>query len=239
MSDLSLLNSYELDVLEARWNSTVFGEGKYFRHLSLLTAHEARETFKWLMLKYQEPHRSYHNLNHLLFLLRCSYSDTLYANKAKHREFLVKGNLFIFFHDCIYNIPALDNEESSAKEAEKRMQLMGFNSVITDFVCSTIRLSNHTEKCDDSEQQLLLDYDLAVLGGTPQEYQQYAQDIRNEYGVVSQDVWVEKRGDFLMYMLNKESIFQHPTSIAKYELQARMNLKAELESLNRNYNTNT
>lgn len=128
----------------------------------------------------------------------------------------------------VHNIPSSDNELQSAEKARKYMHAMGFTAQDVDFVYDTIMLSTHTSETLDSAQRELLDADLAILGSDDNIYQKYAQDIRDEYSFVPQDVWNEKRQEFLKYMLNKRKIYQHPLIRAKYEQKARANMLNEI-----------
>jgi predicted metal-dependent HD superfamily phosphohydrolase len=215
-------------LLRAYWTSALYNSAERFRRSNAVFDFHVNQTFEWLMIKYQERHRKYHNLSHLVSLF--GFPD-VFRPDSDVTKFFCEKTLFFFFHDCIYDIPAIDNEQASAKEARERMVLMGFHTYgddsILDFVCSAIELSNHASPCDDVLQQELLDYDLAILGTEPSTYLKYTLDVRAEYSAVPQDVWNEKRGEFLNYMLNKPHIFQTEFFQKKYEKNARQNMTAE------------
>ena len=61
--------------------------------------------FQVLEEKYAEPHRHYHNLNHIGFLLR-KFDET--GEKSEEIE------MAIWYHDAIYDPKAGDNEAQSA-----------------------------------------------------------------------------------------------------------------------------
>lgn len=226
------MDNAQVTLLRAFWAGALFTEAaEEFRDSSALSDYHANETFNFLIRCYQASERKYHNLNHLEFLFKIEtpgvWSD---------RDLLIR-TLFFFFHDCVYQIdpsnPVTDNEHRSAVEAMVRMQQMGFmkDESIIKFVCDTTELSNHTSTTSDPLQQFLLDCDLAILAAEPDEYTSYVHNVRNEYGLVPQSTWVQKRGDFLKYMLNKKSIFQNPHFITHYEKKAIKNMENELISL--------
>lgn len=226
------MDNAQVKLLRAFWTGALFTEAaEEFRHSSALSAYYANETFNFLITCYQSPERKYHNLNHLEFLFKM---ETPGAWSAK--ELLIR-TLFFFFHDCVYQIdpsnPVTDNEHKSAVEALERMKWMGLekDESVIKFVCETIELSNHTSSTNDPLQQFLLDCDLAILGAEPDEYKNYVHNVRNEYGVVSQPIWVQKRGEFLKYMLSKQNIFQSQHFITHYEKKAIKNMEDELTSL--------
>jgi predicted metal-dependent HD superfamily phosphohydrolase len=216
--------------LRAFWAKDIFHpDCEEYRAHYALTDYHANQTFDWLMSQYQEPHRYYHNLNHLHHLFSTPTSNSGY-NRSLPRT------LFFFFHDSIYNIPSTTNEEDSMAEFESRIRYMGFvdkSNEIIKIVSDAISLSKHTEPCNNPLQQELLDADLSILGVNPQDYHEYLINIRNEYGVVPQSVWHEKRGEFLEFMLSKPKIFQSTTFHPKYEEQARQNMSEELKKYTR------
>jgi predicted metal-dependent HD superfamily phosphohydrolase len=221
------LDNKDITFLRTFWHIALFtDEASKFRRSDAMADFHANDTFNWLITQYQEAHRKYHNLNHLLFLFK------LPPGTEHGYQFLVEKILFFFFHDCIYDIPASDNEARSSVEARKRMLDMGFSTKdfnnIPDFVCNAIELSTHATSNRIFLVSELLDADLSILGAEEEDYKQYIKNIREEYGVVSQDVWNEKRAEFLEHMLEKPRIFQSNEFYDKYEEKARINMKAEL-----------
>ena len=216
-------SNVQISLLRAVWASALYhADARHMRYQNPLTDKICNDAFDWLMSKYQENHRKYHNLNHLTFLfgLRKIHAGTSFVRTRRA--------MFFFFHDAIYNIPSSDNELKSAEKARVYMHGMGFTAQDIDFVYDTIVLSTHTSETSDSMQQELLDADLAILGSDDSIYQKYVQDIRDEYSLVPQDVWNEKRQEFLKYMLDKPKIYQHPLIRIQYEQKARENMLNEL-----------
>ena len=233
---MSTDNAKTIASLRTYWCSAVFTDTAHkFKESTALTDYYANQAFQTLMEKYQQPHRKYHNLSHLMFLKSLpSGSD---FGKPFDSWFFIERIMFFFYHDSEYFIdpinPILDNEHQSAVGARQDMLNMGFGAVkpeIIDFVCDTIELSNHVAPTSNPKQQFLLDCDLAILGASPSSYLEYTKNIRSEYGVVPQDVWDVKRAEFLEYMLDKENVFQHPFFQRQYEKQARKNMAAELKT---------
>jgi len=220
--------------LRTYWCSAVFTDTAHkFKESTALRDYYANQSFTRLMACYQEPHRKYHDLNHLVFLKSLPTGSDI--GKPFENWFFIERIMFFFYHDAVYRIdplsPVLDNEHKSAEMARTDMLNMGFGAVkpeIIDFVCETIELSNHATPTSNPKQQFLLDCDLAILGASPELYLDYVKNVRDEYGVIPQDVWNVKRAEFLEYMLKKSTVFQHPFFQKKYEKQARKNMKVEL-----------
>lgn len=182
--------------------------------------------FDWIEVKYQEPHRRYHTLDHLRFLFGLRFPE------PEDPEFAVARVMFFFFHDVVYDVPSAINERESADAARTRLTELGFAPTITEFVASTIERSDHKSSVEDPMQQLLLDADLAILGTEPSTYQNYVRCVREEYAVIPDPVWTEKRAEFLEATLEKPEIFQHPHFRTQLEPRARLNIARELQSFN-------
>ena len=77
---------------------------------------DSEPVFDQLQTHYTEPHRAYHNLDHI--------ADCLAQfDRAKHlARFPAELELAIWLHDIIYDTHASDNEEKSAQWAVDAMQ---------------------------------------------------------------------------------------------------------------------
>lgn len=142
--------------------------------------------------------------------------------------------LTIFFHDVIYDPKSSTNEEDSASLFEEfwnesRQDNDEVKSRVVRYILAT---KQHTATNDDACAQLLLDIDMAVLGKQKEAYWEYASLIRNEYSFVEHDVYCEKRAHVLKGFL-QQPIFGTVSMKEALEEQARENLKAEIESLER------
>ncbi|EPY30036.1 hypothetical protein STCU_04268 [Strigomonas culicis] len=79
---------------------------------------------------------------------------------------------------------------------------------------------------------VFLDMDLQVLGGEPERYAQYADQIRQEYEpVVGADAYNTNRCLFLSSFLERPMWFKTPYFFYTYEQRARENVKRERETL--------
>lgn len=69
---------------------------------------KAEEAFDFVIQKYSEPGRFYHNTEHILEVLRLVIQEQQIAKSIEAVEFAA------FFHDIVYDTRAGDNEEKSA-----------------------------------------------------------------------------------------------------------------------------
>lgn len=173
---------------------------------------------------YQEDFRKYHNLNHLEELFR--YYE-IYKSALKHPEEIA---LAIFYHDYVYNIWKKDNEDKSAIKATQVLKSIRYSIESIHRIEQLILATKHHNGASKDEK-FLIDFDLAIIGKSEEEYKQYAINIRKEYAKVPSFMYRKGRKKVLQHFLDKKSIFQTTEFISKYEEQARRNLRTELNQL--------
>lgn len=146
-----------------------------------------------LVERYREPWRRYHDVRHLLAVLR--QVDALAGDQDL---FIVR--LAAWFHDAIYDIPEreLTNEEGSARLALRELSRAGLEQEDLTQVARLVRMTaEHVPGSRDPEGELLCDADLAVLAGSPEEYAAYVADVREEYADVADDDFLSARFEVL------------------------------------------
>lgn len=131
------------------------------------------------LMRYDEPHRFYHNLSHIETMI----------SAAKKREILT-DELFlaIVFHDIIYNPKANNNEELSAELLYKYMPLNKIKQAILD---------TKTHKPTNELSKQLCDLDLAVLWSDYETFIDFEHKIFKEYQWVDYNIYKEKRLEIL------------------------------------------
>ncbi|WP_100926013.1 HD domain-containing protein [Tenacibaculum sp. SZ-18] len=92
-------------------------------------------------------------------------------------------------------------------------------------------LATKTHESEHLDAQYLIDFDLAILGQPSEVYQQYSKLIRTEYKLVPSLLYKQGRKKVLQHFIDKPFIYKTDTFIAKYEQQAKTNLKKELNTL--------
>lgn len=176
-----------------------------------------------LAAKYAEPHRHYHTAAHIAACLR-------HFDAVRHR---LSGPLAveraIFFHDVIYFPRRTDNEAASADFAASALKTLGVPAEEIAAVCRLILVTAHPSTPQTTDEQFLVDIDLAILGSSPAEFAAYERAIRREYAWVAGDIFRQKRGKLLRAFLQQTSIFRTNYFHEKYEAQARENISSALE----------
>ena len=180
-------------------------------------------SYHQIITRYSEPHRTYHTLNHIHHIFQ--KLDRL-SHPIHDRTSLT---LAIWLHDIIYNPKAKDNEQQSAHFAHQLLTPLQ----IPDRTLHTIQTlilttQHHNPNPYSTDQQILCDLDLAILGSPPKTYRQYAQAIRSEYAWIPQPDYCQGRIQILKTFLNRDRLYHIPELRDRYETQARQNLQQEI-----------
>lgn len=176
-----------------------------------------------LVKRYSEPHRHYHNLEHI---------SMLFATAASHGIRLsVPQVLAIWYHDSIYDPTTKDNEE---KSNELFLTHHG-DTLIKDYTtrASNIIIDTKFHRSENSESHTVLDLDLCGFGYDWETFQYTTSLIRKEYAHLPDDVWKVNRKLFLEMMLNRTFIFNTHWGRDFYEIKARKNIQKELLTLDK------
>lgn len=179
------------------------------------------EVFELLDKQYSDPSRHYHGWGHIADCLR-----NLDEVRDKIPFKIPTTECAIFFHDAIYSSRRKDNEIESAAWAPLCLVKMGVGDYrFTDNVALFIKASTHRYLSGPtSEMNLFLDIDLASLGYSLNTFQQNTREIRQEYGWVPTDQFIEERKKILNSFLLRPRIYYTDHFSSKYESQARLNL---------------
>ncbi|MEW2117183.1 hypothetical protein AB0945_18715 [Streptomyces sp. NPDC005474] len=196
-----------------------------------------------LIARYQEPQRRYHTLTHLTAVL--DHIDVLEralaragtpaptAAPAPHPlPDLALVRLAAWFHDAVYAPDRSENEERSARLAERALTEAGVSPAGTAEVARLVRLTvTHAPEPDDLGGQVLCDADLAILAAPPETYAAYTAAVREEYAFVPEDAFRAGRAAVLRQLLDLPQLFRTPYGSRHWEEPARANISAELERL--------
>lgn len=179
-----------------------------------------------LLTCWQEPQRRYHTLTHLTAVL--DHVDVL----AEYADDPDVVRLAAWFHDAVYLPDRSENEERSARLAERALPEAGVAADRTAEVARLVRLTvTHDPAPDDRDGQVLCDADLAVLAAPPAAYAAYTAAVRQEYHFVPDDALRSGRAAILRQLLELPRLFRTPYGQREWEPAARRNLSAELERL--------
>lgn len=200
-------------------------EDDFLKMMKRYTDDESYAKACWVALKhkYSAGSRHYHNLEHLAYMFR--WLATV-KSEVKNLDAMLFA---IYYHDSIYNTTRSDNEHQSALYFKKMISKTSFEAIteVMDLIAAT---KEHMQS-DDTDTNILLDLDLAVLGEKPENYLIYAKAIRKEYYIYPDFMYRKGRKKVLMNMLNLEAIYNTDFFKTLLETTAIENLKAELKNL--------
>jgi predicted metal-dependent HD superfamily phosphohydrolase len=182
----------------------------------------------YLLGRWSEPHRQYHDVTHLSAVL--DVVDA-FAQLAPYPD---RVRLAAWMHDAVYDPRALGdaNERDSAQFAEGLLTTLGIPDGVAAEVARLVGLTaGHATTADDPDGELLCDADLAVLAGDDDQYAQYAAAIRREYAHVPPEAFRAGRAQVLRALLELPSIYRLPPLRQAWEARARANLEKELTNL--------
>jgi len=178
---------------------------------------------------YSEPHRAYHNLDHLAFCLtgldevrpQGLGSDTV--------------ELALWFHDVIYDPRSKENEAESALFFRRETKDLGWRREFVEKVEHLILVTRKHEAGDDPEERLISDIDLAILGQDREAFGRYEDQIRSEYSWVDAETYRQGRSAVLRRFLERPSLYFTDFFRSRCEERARQNLQESLRRLDSSF----
>lgn len=200
---------------------------KYTELLSNSGFEEKEIQQNWLNLEnaYSKKSRYYHNLAHIADMIAC------YEWYLGRLEFPNEVLYAIFYHDYIYNSRKKDNELKSAVYAVKILPKDSkLNSqIIYDLICAT---KDHQFNGIE-DVKWLIDFDLKILSRDWEGYKIYFEQIRKEYSIYPDFLYIPGRIKALKHFLENASIFQTEEFRNLYETKARENIRMEIDFLSK------
>lgn len=198
-----------------------------FREVATLYRGDAAVvTEEWNYIKecHSSKSRHYHNLNHLQDVIQ-------QLTDSKDEEVWPVFVLATVYHDIVYSVTAKNNEEQSARIAIERMQRMKVPADIVSHVGRCILATKRHELTGDKVIDEFTDADMSILGREWGVYEQYAQQVREEYRIYPDLLYNPGRRKVLYSFLAMERIFKTDYFYDKYEQAARGNIKREADRL--------
>jgi predicted metal-dependent HD superfamily phosphohydrolase len=181
-----------------------------------------------LLRRWAEPHRRYHDLEHLTEVLTAV--DLLAADAAD----LPAVRLAAWFHDAVYLGRPGQDEADSAVLAEQVLTGLEVPVGRVARVAALVRMTAEHDPADgDLDAAVLNDADLAVLAAPAERYRRYREAVRQEYRQLPDEVFRAGRAAVLSALAGRHPLFRTATGRQRWEDAARANLAAELADLGR------
>lgn len=177
-----------------------------------------------LVSRYNEPHRFYHNLEHITVLFQLA--------SAHGVRLSIPQQLAIWYHDAIYEPGSVENEIKSAELLRTDCQSNCWLSEAIMYRAYDMVMATKRHLSSDNETQIILDLDLAGLGFDRASYEAATIKIHKEFEFrTGEPIPKDKRILFLESLLSREYIFYTSWGRDFYERSARRNIQNEINDL--------
>lgn len=181
--------------------------------------------FTRLAAAYAEPARAYHTAEHIQ---DCLAHLDLSRQTAQRPD---EAEAAIWFHDAVCLPGHPENEERSADLARTALAHAGVPPNMVKRVGNMILATRHQAVVEEPDAALVCDIDLSVLGRSPNLFDRFEQQIRQEYASLSESAYRNGRSRVLEKFLERPAIYQTAPFRERYEAQARANLARALKKL--------
>ena len=181
--------------------------------------------FDQLIAMYSEQWRSYHNTEHIKASI--GYFDLC----KDHAEFGDAIEFSIWFHDCIYELGAADNEAKSRDwflEKTNDYLVPALKQTADVLIMDTCHIS--VPKTADGK--LIADIDLTSFGLPWDEYMQDSLAVQSEFPPRPADSVASGKRAFLNNLIKDGQIYYSDYYLENYEHKAQENVQRHLEILN-------
>lgn len=188
-----------------------------------------------LRARYSEPHRRYHDIEHLTEVLAEAYRLLPGEPRADPAAVVLAA----WFHDAIYEPDSGPGESESLSADLVIDRLPAFATTdrdrLADEVARLVRLTvGHHAAGSDRSGAVLIDADLWILSSTPERYQRYVDGVRAEYAHVPDEAWLTGRSAVVRRFLdNLPSLYSSGALDDREERRDRaaLNLQREIDTL--------
>jgi len=192
---------------------------------SLEAVSDPELVFEALTRAYAEVQRAYHTLEHIQGCLG------EFDGAARLAEHALEVEAAVWLHDVVYDPRAADNEQRSADWAETALAQAEVSGEVIGRVRALILATRHQAIPQENDARLLMDIDLSILGRDWEAFERYEQQVRQEYGFVTETAFREGRAEILEGFLRREYIYQMSPFRERYEARARANLARSIVRL--------
>lgn len=200
------------------------------------------EALTTLVLAYTASNRAHHTIHHIMDMI--SVIDELIAMEYDTPPMDIYHTMIYaaFFHDIVCSGKSDDELQSaivavtwiSLDDRSRKHKISTLTQQVRELILLTKdhNLSN-IQFVPLTAAKIFIDADLAILSEHKTTYTKYTENIRKEYSHIPEHDYYFGRGAFLQKMLNKNSIFYTNHMITYANNNARDNMKAELDIIDK------
>lgn len=183
----------------------------------------AKAKFADIALRYGEPQRHYHTMNHVVAALK--EFDAIRDRLADPDTV----EMAIWLHDVIYDPKRNDNETASAAYAKELLMSLGCTARTTARVANLIIATTHAHDARlTPDAKYTVDIDLSSLAVPWKTFAKNGTDLRKENAHLSDTAHTNGQIAFLGSMLARKHIYATQFFRDRYEARARANIAKTL-----------
>jgi predicted metal-dependent HD superfamily phosphohydrolase len=185
-----------------------------------------------LLSRWAEPTRRYHTTTHLVEMF-WALEELEEGREIDDRQCSV-ARLAAWFHDAVYDPSASpgSNEADSATLARKTLRQLSLGDGDIGAIDRLIRLTaRHDADAGEPLDAAFHDADLWILSAARERFDDYCDQVRQEYAHVPDAVYRTGRAAILGPLLHRDRIYRTSHALHGWETPARMNLGRELTRL--------
>jgi predicted metal-dependent HD superfamily phosphohydrolase len=184
-------------------------------------------SFEKMVAQYRLPKRFYHTFSgHITFCL--AEMEKVPMHMLKDKDAIT---IALFIHDVMMDFSSDENEKRSAQFGLALCQELGAPEKFGSKVAKLVMATRHGAIPKSSDERIVIDIDLAILGQNAKIFEEYEKNIRLEYSFVPEGLFKKKRAEILQQFLDRPSIFLTRHFQEKYEERARANLAGSIKQL--------
>lgn len=179
---------------------------------------------------YTQPHRKYHNINHInacLVELENLPSGFLKYDLDRSNEYDIVETA-IWYHDAVYNPYSKLNEAKSVKLLPEWEDKWYFKSSVSSAIYATAKHTT-TQKDIAFATQVMLDIDLSGFGKSLLEFVTNGMNIRHEYYNTTLRDFLNGRLSFYKELAKRETLYYTDYFRDKYHKISQENMKWEID----------
>ncbi len=174
---------------------------------------------------YTQPHRYYHNINHI--------NDCLVELASVRHELSIRDQMIIeraiWYHDAVYNPYSKTNEADSAALVQYDGEFRSDMASETQAVILATKDHLITQPNLKHTVQYMLDIDLSGFGKPWHICKAHADNIRKEYYHTTDEEFYIGRLNFLEAINKRETLYYTDFFRNKYHEQSKINLVREID----------
>lgn len=185
-----------------------------------------------LLARWSEPARRYHTTRHLVEMF-WALEELEEGGEIDDRQCAL-ARLGAWFHDAIYDPGARSgsNEADSASFARETLELLGLSDDDVDVVDRLVRLTaRHDADMEEHLDAAFNDADLWILSAPQERFDDFCDQIRQEYAHVPDPAYRRGRAAILEPLLHRDTVYRTSHALHGWETPARINIGRELSRL--------